>query len=68
MLLPSFESVKRITVQVGMTISYWNTLKFAKHNISLLFKVTFYKCHLVIMAKNHSVLFSLPEEFKAYIV
>jgi hypothetical protein len=68
MLLPSFESVNRITVQVGRTVTYWNTLKFADHNTLLLFKVAFYKCHLVIMVKNHLVLFSLPEEFKAYVV
>lgn len=69
MLLPSFESVNRITVQVGRTISYWNTLKFANHNVSLQFEVAFFECHLVIMVKNHMlVLFSLPEEFKAYVV
>jgi len=68
MLLPSFESMNRITVQVGRTILYWNTLKFANHNTSLLFEVAFYRCHLVIMVKNHLVLFSLPEEFKAYVL
>lgn len=69
MLIPSFESMTRITVQVGRTISYWNTLKFANHNTSLQFQVVFYKCHLVIMVKNHMlVLLSLPEEFKAYVM
>ena len=69
MLLPSFESVNRITVQVGRTISYWNTLKFANHNASLQFEVAFCDCHLVIMVKNRMlVLFSLPEELKAYVV
>jgi hypothetical protein len=68
MLLPSFESMNRITVQVGRTIFYWNTLKFANHNTSLLFKVAFYKCHLVIMVKNRFVLLRLLEEFKAYVL
>jgi len=68
MLLPSFESVNRITVQVGRTVLYWNTLTFANRNTSLLFEVAFYKCHLVIVVKNHFVLLSLPEEFKAYVL
>jgi hypothetical protein len=69
MLVPYFVSVNRITVQVGRTISYSNTLKFAKHNISLQFQVVFYKCHLVFMVKNHMlVILNLPEEFKAYVM
>ena len=68
MLLPSFESANRLTVLVGRTILCSNTLKFANHNTSLLFVVAFYKCHLVIMVKNHLVLFSLPEDFKACVV
>jgi len=68
MLLPSFESVNRIAVQVGRTVLCWNTLKFTNLSTSLLFKVAFCKYHLVTVVKNHLVLFSLPEEFKAYVV